>query len=175
MPVWFRFLKKNCKKNVCRSFSLNGLRQLVQPEDFQWYSMTEKYWEFLPDFSQYFSSFIWNAWYWFDMLLVLPLQYYNVMVSIFVSHLYGVDYLPFNQSSTWFEQNYKIRWNLESSVYKKMLKKDNIVWNTFSDTETKELQIQQLYVIQALSYKYQDLNILWHKTTKINILLFNDN
>ena len=35
--------------------------------------------------------------------------YYNLMALIFVSHLYGVDYLPFNQPSTKFEKNYKIR------------------------------------------------------------------
>ena len=34
-----------------------------------------------------------------------------------------------------------------------MLKKDNTVRITFSDTETTLLQIQQLYVIQSLSYK----------------------
>ena len=34
-----------------------------------------------------------------------------------------------------------------------MLKKDNIVRITFSDTETILLQVQQLYVIQSLSYK----------------------
>ena len=41
----------------------------------------------------------------------------------------------------------------KKSVYKKMLKKDNIVRITFSDTETALLQKQQLYVIQPLSYK----------------------
>ena len=34
-----------------------------------------------------------------------------------------------------------------------MLKKDNIVRATFSDTEITLLQKQQLYVIQSLSYK----------------------
>ena len=34
-----------------------------------------------------------------------------------------------------------------------MLKKENIVRNTFSDTETTLLQKKQLNVIQPLSYK----------------------
>ena len=38
------------------------------------------------------------------MLLVNSSQYYNLMVLIVVSHLYGVDYLPFNQPSTEFEK-----------------------------------------------------------------------
>ena len=72
------------------------------------------------------------------MLLVNSSQYYNLLALIFVSHLYGIDYLPFNQPSTKFEKNYKI---------------GIIVRITFSDTETTLLQKQQLYMIQSLSYK----------------------
>ena len=87
------------------------------------------------------------------MLLVNSSQYYNTLDLIFVNHLYGMDYLPFNQPSTQFEQNYKKDeiWNKMS--YKKMLKKENIVSITFSDTETTLLQKQQLNLIQPLSYK----------------------
>ena len=87
------------------------------------YSMTGNYWEFLLDLSQYFSSFIRNTWYWFDILLVNSSQYYNVMALIFVSHLYGVDYLPFNQPSIQFEKNYKIS--------KNMLKERLYGWDDF--------------------------------------------
>ena len=46
------------------------------------------------------------------MLEVNSSQYYSVMVLVFVSYLYDMDYLPFKQPSIKFEQNYEIKFEI---------------------------------------------------------------
>ena len=78
------------------------------------------------------------------MVLVYSSQYNNVMALIFVSHLYDLDYIPLNQQSPTFKQNYKIRWEMEINRNKKMLKEENIFKIILTDTETTIIYNQQL-------------------------------
>ena len=70
-----------------------------------------------------------------------------MMILIFVSHLYDVDYLPFNQPSTNLSEiTKKMKFEIQC-LREKMLKKDKTIKISFSNTETTLLKKQQRCVI----------------------------